>query len=104
MRNNTAVIQGTLKADGTLELDERPSLDPGRVEVRISPIPTSAVSQPRRSLVDVLDEIHAAQRASGFVGRTREEIDDEIHQMRAEWDEQQEAIERIQDQVRRATD
>ena len=28
-----AVIEGTLKPDGTLELDEKPKLPPGRVKV-----------------------------------------------------------------------
>ena len=31
------VIEGTLKPDGTLELDEKPSLPPGRVTVILQP-------------------------------------------------------------------
>ena len=31
------VIEGTLKPDGTLELDEKPSLSPGRVTVILRP-------------------------------------------------------------------
>ncbi len=46
-------------------------------------------SPPRRKILEVIEEIHAAQRARGYVGRTREEIDAEIHQMRAEWDDHQ---------------
>ena len=30
---NESVIEGTLKADGTLELDRKPDLPPGRVKV-----------------------------------------------------------------------
>ena len=33
MSLNETVIEGTLKADGTLELDEKPNLSPGRVTV-----------------------------------------------------------------------
>jgi hypothetical protein len=31
--STTAIVQGTLKPDGTLELDQKPSLPPGRVTV-----------------------------------------------------------------------
>ncbi|HEY1803990.1 MAG TPA: hypothetical protein VGG45_05875 [Terracidiphilus sp.] len=37
MSNHTNVIQGTLKPDGTLELDEKPTLAPGRVHVMLQP-------------------------------------------------------------------
>ena len=33
MNLTETVIEGTLKADGTLELDEKPNLSPGRVTV-----------------------------------------------------------------------
>ena len=33
MNNATVIVDGTLKPDGTLELDERPSLPAGRVKV-----------------------------------------------------------------------
>ena len=33
MSLNETVIEGTLKSDGTLELDEKPNLTPGRVTV-----------------------------------------------------------------------
>ena len=31
------VVEGTLKPDGTLELDQKPSLSPGRVKVILHP-------------------------------------------------------------------
>ena len=39
MSLNTIVVEGTLKADGTLELDEKPNLPPGRVSVTVVPQP-----------------------------------------------------------------
>jgi hypothetical protein len=33
MSSNEAIVDGTLKADGTLELDRRPDVSPGRVTV-----------------------------------------------------------------------
>jgi len=35
-------VQGLLKADGTLELDTKPELPPGRVTVMLQPLPTAA--------------------------------------------------------------
>jgi hypothetical protein len=36
------VVEGTLKPDGTLELDEKPSLPPGRVKVTLQPAQAGA--------------------------------------------------------------
>lgn len=64
------VIEGTLTPDGTLELDEKPNLSPGRVQVIVQllskPVSTS------RGLVEVMDDIRASQRARGYQGRTLE--------------------------------
>src|SRR5437763_1770255 len=86
MNLNTAVVQGTLRDDGTLELDEKPALAPGRVQVTILPIPAPAVAQPRRTILDVLDEIHAAQEARGYRGRSIEEMEADEAARRSEDD------------------
>jgi hypothetical protein len=75
MSLNTAVVQGTLKDDGTLELDEKPPPTPGRVQVAILPIPNPGVARPRGTVLDVLDEIHVAQEARGCRGRSIEETE-----------------------------
>jgi len=86
MNLNSAVVHGTLRQDGTLELDEKPPLAPGRVQVTILPMPAPAVAQPRRTILDVLDEIHAAQQARGFHGRSVEEMEADEARRRAEED------------------
>src|SRR5277367_803182 len=83
MSETAIVVQGILKDNGTLELDERPMLSPGRVQVMILPIPAPAEGQVRRSLVDVLDEIHAGQRARGYLGRSIEEMEADEEERRA---------------------
>ena len=65
-----AVIEGTLKPDGTLELDQKPNLSPGRVQVIVQPLLRSAPT--KRGLVEVMDDIRASQRARGYQGRTLE--------------------------------
>jgi hypothetical protein len=67
------VIEGTLKPDGTLQLDQKPSLAPGRVKVILQPAPAGTL--PQRGLADVIDEIRQSQQARGFPGRSAEEIE-----------------------------
>src|SRR5262245_4429575 len=67
------VVQGTLKSDGTLELDQKPNLSPGRVTVILQPAQASTPA--KRSLADVIDEIRQGQQARGFRGRSPAEIE-----------------------------
>jgi hypothetical protein len=84
MSLDTVVVTGTLKPDGTLELDQRPTLAPGRVRVAIHPTPSPAAGQPRRTILDVLDEIHTAQAARGYRGRSIQEMEADEAARRAE--------------------
>ena len=64
------VIEGTLKPDGTLELDEKPNVSPGRVQVIVQPLLKRVPT--KRGLAEVMDDIRASQRARGYQGRTLE--------------------------------
>jgi hypothetical protein len=75
MNLKAATVHGTLKADGTLELDEKPELAPGRVQITILPIPVSSAAHAQRTIVDVLGEIRANQEARGYRGRSSEEME-----------------------------
>ncbi|HEY7314673.1 MAG TPA: hypothetical protein VH643_35315 [Gemmataceae bacterium] len=88
-------IQGTLQADGTLVLDEKPNLPPGRVRVTVQP------SEVQGDVIDVLRRIHAEQAARGHVPRSREEIDADIAAMRQEDEERMQAIERLHEECER---
>ncbi|HQU45362.1 MAG: hypothetical protein B7Z73_13700 [Planctomycetia bacterium 21-64-5] len=72
---NTPVItvEDTLRADGTLELDQMPNVSPGRVTVILQPAATRAPVQ--HTLASVIDEIRLGQQARGFQGRSAEEIE-----------------------------
>lgn len=84
MNPENTYIMGTLKTDGTLELDERPALNPGRVRVAIVPDEPLAGGQPCRTILDVLEDIRAAQAARGYHGRSIEEMEADEAQRRAE--------------------
>jgi hypothetical protein len=89
------VVQGTLKPDGTLELDERPNLPPGRVRVTLvadAPAPGRA-----EDVWALLDRIRKEREALGLKGRTREEIDADLNAMRDEWDERAAELDRIRE-------
>jgi hypothetical protein len=91
-------VQGTLQADGTLVLDEKPDLPPGRVCVRVQPL----ADLTRTPVWQVLEKIWAEQRASGHVSRSREEIDADIAAMRQEDEERMQEIERLHEECQRS--
>jgi hypothetical protein len=70
MSLNETAIEGTLNPDGTLDLDEKPNLSPGRVKVIVQPLSKPAAA--KRGLVEVMDDIRASQQARGYRGRTLE--------------------------------
>jgi hypothetical protein len=93
MSQTNVVLGGTLNADGSLQLDERPNLPPGRVQVIVHPV------EPAKSTESILDTIHGIwkhQNERGHIPRTKDEIDAELLLMREEWQTLQLAIEELQ--------
>lgn len=89
-------LQGFLQADGTLVLDEKPNLPPGRVRVTVQPSEVQG-----GDVIEVLHRIHAEQAARGHVPRSREAIDADIAAMRQEDEERMQAIERLHEECER---
>lgn len=92
------IVQGTLRLDGTLELDEKLSLPPGRVQVAV--LPLSEAPQPAR-FWKLMGSIWADLQVIGRTPRTRGEIDAEIHAFREEAEKEMQAVERLQAECRR---
>ncbi|SRR5579885_818648 len=90
MSLNEVIIEGTLKPDGTLELDRKPSLSPGRVLVIVQPVPTNPPNQ--RRLADVIDEIQRDQQARGFQGRSAEEIEAGLREGEEEYERKMQSL------------
>jgi hypothetical protein len=86
-------VEGTLHSDGTLELDEKPTLPPGRVKVVLQTLPQPTGKQ---DPLGVLQAIWADQKARGYQPRSVEEIDAALNQMRDEWEEHQKSLEELQ--------
>ena len=92
------VIEGTLKPDGTLELDQKPNLPPGRVTVRMQPLAVLPEGDP---FFDMLKGIWTARAQAGLTPRTVEEVEAQRRQLRD--DSEQEILEagRLQEESRR---
>jgi hypothetical protein len=95
------VIEGTLKPDGTLELDEKPNLPPGRVKVVLRQMAEPNPPQPLGDdFFQMMEEIWAGQKARGHVPPKVEEVEAERREMRSGWAKRQKAIERLQEESR----
>jgi hypothetical protein len=84
------VIEGTLKADGTLELDQPPRLSPGRVKVILQS--AQAKPSPTRGLADVIDEIRQGQLARGYHGHSVEEIEASLNEGEQEYEQKMQGL------------
>jgi hypothetical protein len=93
-------VEGTVREDGTLELDQKVNLPPGRVKVTVRPA-TPPVNQ-HEAFLAMLQQIRTSQEASGPVPRSAEEIDAEIKAFRDEVDEHFLAVERLQEEAAKA--
>jgi hypothetical protein len=91
--------EGTVKADGTLELHGPVPLPPGRVWVTIQPIVEPPEDDPFWQRMKAIWE---AQKARGYVPRSVEEIEAERRALREEMEEEIEAAIRLHEECQRA--
>lgn len=91
-------IEGTLSSDGTLQLDEKPNLQPGRITV--------VLRRKAETRVPNDDSFWQRMQALWAIPITAREGGDttlaEVRELRAEWDERQERLERLSDECRTA--
>jgi hypothetical protein len=92
-------MQGTVRADGTLELDDPVAMPEGRVLVTVWPI---VQPDPNDPFWQRMEQIWAGQRARGHVPRTREQIDAELRQIRDDAEAEMQLIERLHEECHRA--
>src|SRR5688572_21471519 len=101
MSLNETVIEGTLKPDGTLELDEKPKLSPGRVTVVLRQETKAKKPRPLDDdFFQMLEEIWAGQKARGHVPRRVAELEAERKALRREMEVEMEAAMRLQEECR----
>lgn len=88
MNGPSAELEGTLRADGTIVLDEPPTLPPGRCRI------TLRRADEGPDVIEVLQRIRAEQAASGHLPRSRERIDADLQGLRGEDEGRMEEIEK----------
>jgi hypothetical protein len=94
-------LEGTVKADGTLELDDKVAMPEGRVLVTVQPVVQPAPDDPFWTL---MEGIWAGQRARGHVGRSREQIDADLDDLRNDAEDELHGIERMLEECPRHPD
>ena len=85
--SNQAIVQGTLKADGTLVVNQKLHLAPGPVLVTVQPM-----TPRQRGLADVIDEIRQGQQARSFQGRSAQEIEVSRQEGEADYEQRLQAL------------
>ncbi len=90
--------EGTVRADGTLEVQEKVNLPAGKVQVTLVSVPELPTDDP---FWQRMQAIWSAQNARGHVPRSVEEVEAERQAMREEWDERMAEIARIQEEADR---
>src|SRR6516164_3744270 len=86
-------LEAVVKPDGTLELGERLSLPPGRVQLTIVPLPELPPNDP---FWQRMQARWAAQRARGHVPRSTQEVEEGRQAVRDEWEDRMRRIEQSQ--------
>lgn len=75
------VVQGTLNPDGTLELDRKPEISPGRVTVVLRP-QAEAVPPPLENWFQHLQRIRTSREVEGYPFMTEAETNAHIEWLR----------------------
>jgi hypothetical protein len=84
-------VLGTVGVDGTLALDEKLTVPPGRVKVRVEPV-SPGEAKSAEGLVEFVDRLRREMEAAGHKFRTKDEIDAELEELRNEWEERLEEL------------
>jgi hypothetical protein len=91
-----AILEGTVRPDGTLELHQKVNLPPGKVQVTLVARPDLPQDDPFWQL---LGDIWAGQKARGHIPRTAEDVEAERRAVRDDWEERMAQISRIQQEA-----
>ena len=93
MSASNITVTGRLRPDGTIVLDQKPQLPPGRVRVQIEPASAEQGPQSGQEFTALMERVWEARGER--TTRTGDEIVAEIRAMREESDERLLALERI---------
>ena len=101
MVTTTLEMLGTVGQDGTLTLDQKVTVAPGRVKVRVESV--SAPAPPTETLVDFVDRTRREMAAAGSGFMNDEEVTAWIDELRADDDRIENAYQEMAEDVRKGT-
>jgi hypothetical protein len=84
MATTSLEVLGTVRPDGTLELDKRLNVSPGRVKVRVESIEQS--TQPSEGLVEFVQRLRQEMEAAGSHFMNDDEVTAWVEELRSEED------------------
>jgi hypothetical protein len=91
----TNELLGVVHPDGSLELTGKLTVPPGRVRVRVESLESPA--QPAENLIEFVRRTRRELEAAGHRFRTQEEIDAELDELRGEWDDRLDQLDRLRE-------
>jgi hypothetical protein len=92
------VVQGTLRPDGVLELDEKVPMPAGRVLVTVQPVVQPPADDP---FWEMMNRIWEGQRARGHVPRSSDDVEAQRRALREEMEQEILDAVRLQEESRR---
>jgi hypothetical protein len=92
-------MSGIVRPDGTLELDQKLTVPPGRVKVRVEPVETPTA--PAETLVEFVDRTRRELAAAGHKFMNDEEVTAWIEELRADDDRLEEIYRQAEEEKRR---
>jgi hypothetical protein len=92
------VVEGTVKPDGSLELDCKLELPPGRVQLIVQPLPDLPDDDP---FWQMMKGIWAARRKAELTPRDTEEVEEQRRALRDDADEEIENAVALQEESKR---
>lgn len=93
MSQEPVEMQGEIRADGILVLDQRLNLPAGRVRVTVQPAAATVPDVARFQAM--MERMWAGHQVRGHTARSKEEIDAEVRRLREEAEEELQAAERL---------
>ena len=89
------VVEATLKSDGSLELDAKLDLPPGRVQLIVQPLPELPKDDP---FWRTMEGIWAARKAAGLTPRDAEEVEAQRRALREDVEDDIAKARRLQEE------
>jgi hypothetical protein len=98
MSATRVVVEGTVKPDGSLELDSKLDLPAGRVQLIVQPLPDLPKDDP---FWQMMQKIWADRRAAELTARSTEDVEAHRKELRADVDDEIAKAGLLQEESRR---